>query len=124
MIAPSTATTPKSTVSAADSLTQQTKEEGLTKEVCLRERSVAASPEEAQHFVRQLLTTLALQVHAGSGFLLEGGTLRGVQFSTLALEEVLQLQKIVLKTAEFFMRSIVTDPPLSIDLKNHVAWID
>ena len=73
--------------------------------------------------MRQLLTTLALQVHAGSGFLLEGGSLQGAQFSTLPLEEVLRLQKIDLKTAEFFMRSIVTDPRLDIDLKKHVAWI-
>lgn len=123
LIAPASATTPKSTVSTAEAPTQQTKEEGLTKDVCLRERTVAASPEEAQHFVRRLLATLAEQVHAGQGFLLEGGTLQGTQFSTLPLEEVLRLQKIDPKTAEFFMRSIATEPPFQIDFQHHVVRI-
>lgn len=100
---------------------KQTKEAYLTRDMCFSERATPAETKQALEFTRRLLITLAAQAHLGRGFLLEGGTLEGTQFSTVLLEDVLRRQKVDFKTAEFVMRSLETRPALEIDLKNHVA---
>ena len=100
---------------------KQTKEAYLTRDMCFSERATPAETKQAVEFTRRLLITLAAQAHLGRGFLLEGGTLEGTQFSTVLLEDVLRRQKVDFKTAEFVMRSLETRPALEIDLKNHVA---
>lgn len=102
----------------------QPREEYLTKDMCFRERATAADTQQAKDFMRRLLMTLAAQVQDGKGFLLENGCLEEeMQFSTLPLEDVLRRQKIDLKTADFFIRSIETRPAFEIDLRKHVARI-